>query len=177
MIVPEQPAEPRVAADLPRDYRWSSRHDRFVPKPLMWALIVIVLDILADQVVKMLPANWHEVIEAFSLERFDKPLDVSIHQRRFDRERVRFHTFVLKRFIEISCVQHIIIAHKNGWGVKAELLDHLWEALGNSTHPITGWMSGGFRDDDSAALDVHEYKCGVSLEPSWCKDFLRKEIA
>ncbi len=51
----------------------------------MRTLVVIVLDILADQVVKMLPANWHEVIKAFSLERFDKPLDVRIHQRRFDR--------------------------------------------------------------------------------------------
>ena len=117
MVVLEQPAEPSVAADLPRDSRWRSRHDRFVPKPLMWALIVIVLDILADQVVKMLPANWHEVIEAFSLERFDKPLDVRIHQRRFDRERVQFHTFVLKRFIELFREEHVIVSHKNSGGL------------------------------------------------------------
>ncbi len=116
MVVSEHPAEPRVAANLPREYRWSIWHDRFVPKPLMWGIIVIVFNILADQVVKMLPANWHEVIEAFSLERFDKPLDVSIHRRRFDRQRIWLHTFALKCLIELSRVEHIFVSHKNSGG-------------------------------------------------------------
>ena len=68
MVVSEQPAEPSVAFDLASCSWWSAVHDWLVPNSLMRALMVIVLDILGDQVIKMLPANWHEVIEAFSLE-------------------------------------------------------------------------------------------------------------
>jgi len=68
VVVLEQPAEPSVAFDFSSSYWWIAVHDWLVPNSLMRTFMVVVLDILGDQVIKVLPANWHEVIEAFSLE-------------------------------------------------------------------------------------------------------------
>lgn len=68
MAMSEQPAEPSVAASFSYKCSWSSRYDRFVPETLMWAFVVVVLDILRDQVIQVFPANRDEVIKAFDFE-------------------------------------------------------------------------------------------------------------
>ncbi|MGJ8635987.1 MAG: hypothetical protein ACSHX5_03995 [Phycisphaerales bacterium] len=84
VVMPEQPAESSVASNLAICYRRTAVHDRHVSNSLVRSFMVVVLDILADQVVKMLPANRDEVIQTLGLERFDPSLDVRIHQWRFD---------------------------------------------------------------------------------------------
>lgn len=48
VIVPEQPAEPRIAAYLTFIKRWGGANDRLVPESLVRTLVEVVFDILAD---------------------------------------------------------------------------------------------------------------------------------
>ena len=175
--MPEQLAESSVTFDLANSSRRIATHDRSIPNPLVRSFMVVVLDILADQVVKMLPANRDEVIKALNFERFDPSLDMRIQKRCFDRQRVWFHTFSHQCFVELSRVKHIVVSHKNSGELQSKLLHHHWETFSGPAHPLTCWMFRSFGNDDSSALDVHEYKCGVSLEPSWSEYFLVEEVA
>ena len=122
VVVPDQPAESSVTFDLTSCCLRTAVQDQLVPNSLMRSFMVIMLDVLADQVVKMFPANGDEVIEAFNFERFDPPLDVCIHQGCLDRQRVWFHTFAEKCFVELPRVEHIIVSHKNGGRLQSKLL-------------------------------------------------------
>jgi len=68
MVMPEQPAEPSVASDLACYWRWTITYDRAIPNPLVWPFVVVVLNTLGDQIIKMLPPNWDEVIKALDFE-------------------------------------------------------------------------------------------------------------
>lgn len=63
----EQSTESSVAFDQASSSCVAIIHDRSIPNSLMWTFVVVVLDILRDQVFKVLSVNWDEVIEAFVL--------------------------------------------------------------------------------------------------------------
>lgn len=68
MVLPEQPAEPSVTFDLANSSRGPVTDDWSIPNPLVRVFVVVAIDVLVDQVVKMLPANRDEVIEALGLQ-------------------------------------------------------------------------------------------------------------
>jgi hypothetical protein len=82
MIVLQQPAEPRLAADRRCAYRRLVRrfpaatlpHWQIVIDSLIWSLVVVVLDELLDEIVQMPATETDEVVEAFLADGLDEAL-------------------------------------------------------------------------------------------------------
>lgn len=78
--------------------------------------------------------------------------------------------------IELHRVERVIVSHKNGAVLITKLLRHFGDALSYPIHPITSRVFCRFGDNELSDLNVHEYKCGVSLKPSRRDDFLVEKI-
>lgn len=83
LVMPQHPAQPLAADDLSGAWRRCSRHrQRPVLHRLVRPLGVIVLDVLAADVVQVLPPEDDELVKAFLLDRLHEPLYIRVLVRR-----------------------------------------------------------------------------------------------
>ena len=78
-VVPEQPTQPCPTFDRDGVGRfairlWPVSCERNVAQRLMRTLGVVVLDVLGDQVIEVLLAEYDEVVQRFLLQTLDEPV-------------------------------------------------------------------------------------------------------
>ena len=102
MVIAEQAAQSLTTSHLPvRTADAFFRFEQRVPKPLMVALSVIMMDELSDGTAQRLLTEEDHPLQALALDRQNKPFDISVQIRRTVRQPNDVRSGVLEQIAKL----------------------------------------------------------------------------
>ena len=142
----------------------------------MWALDVVVLRVLGDQVVEVLLAEHDEVVQCFLMQTLNESFDMRLQVRRTDAVLSHLDAGVAKHVVESGPVDAVAVAEQQRdlLTVRFYVLHELLRLL---LHPCGIRRSRAFRHVNPAAAEVQINQHEILLQAELRHDPFKEEVA
>jgi hypothetical protein len=122
----------------------------------MRMLVVVMIDILIDQMIKVLRSNRIKVLETLDFELLDPSFEMRAHQWLLKWNSVRGDAFDFECLVIIPRELRGFIPHQYLRRLKTDLFHHHRKAFRDLANPFVVWMHGSARYDCLSARDMYE---------------------